>query len=80
MVVGTPPFTPSVADVGLYEVCELLYELPSFFCAHTWESFLNKLDGVDSQGEIGGDGEHLFIDGPMVGRREYGGGAFGMCG
>ena len=60
---GPRPVTPSVPDISSYEVGELLYELPGVACACPWEPFLNDLNGLDGQGEIGGDPKYLFIGG-----------------
>src|SRR5712671_863763 len=56
----------SASDVSPYEVGELLNELPGVSCACPWEPLLDDLDGFDSQGEVGGDREHLFINGWMA--------------
>ena len=53
---------PSVLDVSSYEVCKLLYELPGIFCTRSREPLLDDLNGVNGQGEVGGDGEYLFVD------------------
>jgi len=40
---------------------ELLYELPSVPGVCPREPLLNDSNGFDGQGEVRGDGEHLFI-------------------
>ena len=57
----------AIPDVFSYEACELLYEFPSILCTSSWERFLDNLNGVDCQGEVGGDGEHPFVDRRGVG-------------
>ena len=53
---------PSISNVGPYKMGQPLYELPGVLHASSGERFLDDLDGIDCQGEIGGDGEHLFVD------------------
>src|SRR5712671_2746912 len=40
---------------------ELLYKLPGVSCTCPWEPFLDDLYGLDSQGEVGGDGDCLLV-------------------
>jgi len=54
-------FASPASDVSPYEVGELLNELPGISHARPWEPILDDLDNFDRQGEVGGDGEHLFV-------------------
>jgi len=56
-----------VPDVGSYEAGEPLYELPGILRAGSWECFLDDLDGIDGQREVGGNGEYLLVDRRAVG-------------
>jgi len=51
----------SIPDVSSYKVRELLYELPGVSCACSREPLLDDLDGLDGQGEVGGDSNRLFV-------------------
>jgi len=65
MVVNAPFRTRvalSTSDVGPHEMGELLYELPGVPRTSSREPFLDDLDGLDSQGKVGGDGDRSFVD------------------
>ena len=52
----------STSDVLSYKAGEPLYELPGILHTSSWECFLDDLDGVDGQGEVGGDCEYSLVD------------------
>ena len=53
---------PSVSNISSHKAGKLLYEFPGIFCGSSWKRLLDNLDGIDCQGEVGGDGEHLLVD------------------
>src|SRR5712671_5016171 len=61
MAVGVRSLASLIPHVSAHEVCELLYEFPGVSCACPWEPLLDDLNGFNSQGKIGGDGECLLV-------------------